>query len=235
VRPHIEFYRLFKSQFAYAVGQATRVQLAKRTGEQPMYHLGEHLVLLYGWGQLGLDDDSGLLRRFVENSNPDVRRHTIGFVGRSLKGDEKMPEEVVKRFMALWDFYWAGPGKKDTEEKPDAWLFGPWFSCGQFPEQWALDRLEQFVEVAPTPEPDHAIAEKLAETAHVDLVKSVRILDRMVRCDREGWRIQDWLDSTKQILRQAMSASGEAEARATELINYLGRRGYTDFGELLKK
>ncbi len=238
VRPHIEFYRVFKSQFAYAVDQAASVQLPERSGEQPMYHLGEHLVILYGRGQLGLDDDGRLLRGFVERSNPEVRRHTIGFVGRTLKrdeGDEKMPEEVVTRFMDLWDLYWAGPGKKDAEEKPDAWLFGPWFSCGQFPEEWALDRLEQFVEVAPTPEPDYAVAEKLAETAHVDLVKSVRILDRAVRCAQEGWRLHHWLDSAKQILGQAMGASGEAKERATQLIDYLGRRGYSDFGELLKR
>ncbi|MCJ7543644.1 MAG: hypothetical protein MUP47_03600 [Phycisphaerae bacterium] len=235
VRPHIEFYRIFKLQFAYAVGQAASVQLPERSGEQPMYHLGEHLVILYGRGQLGLDDDGGQLRRFVGNTNPDVRRHTIGFVGRSLKGDEKVPEDIVERFKALWDFYWAGPGKKDAKEKPNAWLFGPWFSCGQFPQQWALDRLGQFVEVTPTPEPDYAVAEKLAETAHIDLVKSVRILDRVVRWAQEGWRLHHWLDSAKVILKQAMITSGEAKEGATQLIDYLGRRGYTDFGDLLRQ
>ena len=191
-------------------------------------------MILYGRGQLGLDDDEGLLRRFVENSNPDVRRHAVGFVGQTLKGDEKVPEDVVERFMTLWEIYWTGPGRSDTEEKPNAFLFGLWFSCEQFPEQWALDALEHFVEVAPTPEPDHAIAEQLAKTAHVDIVKSTRILDRMVRGDREGWRIEGWQDSAKEVLRQAMRTTGEAHRQATDLINYLGRRGHTEYGQILK-
>ena len=234
VRPHIEYYRILKPQFAYAVEEAAKVELTERTREQPMYHLGEHLMILYGRGQLGLDDDEGLLRRFVENSNPDVRRHAIGFVGQTLKHDEKVPEDVVERFMTLWDIYWTGSGRSDAEEKPNAFLFGMWFSCGQFPEQWALDALEHFVEVAPTPEPDHAIAEQLAKIAHVDIVKSTRILDRMVRGDREGWRIEGWRESAKEVLRQAMRIPGEAQRQAVALIDYLGRRGHTEFGQLLK-
>jgi len=234
VRPHIEYYRILKPQFAYAVDEAAKVELTERTREQPMYHLGEHLMILYGRGQLGLDDDKGLLRRFVDCSNPDVRRHAIGFIGQTLKHDEKAPEDVVERFMTLWDIYWNGSGRSDGEEKPNAYLFGMWFSCGQFPEQWALDALEHFVEVAPTPEPDHAIAEQLAKTAHVDIVKSTRILDRMVRGDREGWRIEGWRESAKEVLSQAMRTPGEAQRQAMALIDYLGRRGHTEFGQLLK-
>jgi len=234
VRAHIEYYRIFRPQFAYAVEEAAKVELTQRTREQPMYHLGEHLMILYGRGQLGLDDDEGLLRRFVENSNPDVRRHAIGFVGQLLKRDEKVPEDVAERFMTLWEIYWTGSGRSDAEEKPNTFLFGMWFSCGQFPEQWALDALEHFVEIAPTPEPDHAIAEQLAKTAHVDIVKSTRILDRMVRGDREGWRIEGWQDSAKEVLRQALRTPGEAQGQAEALIDYLGRRGHTEFGQLLK-
>ena len=234
VRPHIEYYRIFKQQFAHAVEEVAKVELNERTRKQPMYHLGEHLMILYGRGQLGLDDDESLLRRFVENSNPDVRRHAVGFVGQTLKGDEEVPEDVVERFMTLWEMYWTGPGRSDAKEKPTAFLFGMWFSCGQFPEQWALDALEHFVEVAPTPEPDHTIAKQLAKTAHVDIVKSIRILDRMVRGDREGWRIDGWRDSAKEVLRQALRTPGEAQSQAEALIDHLGRRGHTEFGQLLK-
>jgi len=235
VRPRIEFYRVFKSQFAYAVVQAAEVKSAERGREQPMYCLGEHLMILYARGELGLHDDEGLLKRFLMNSNPDVRRHAIDFVGETLKGDEELPGKVVERLMTLWDLYWSGPGPRDAKEEPNAFLFGLWFWCGRFPEQWSLDRLERFVEVVPTPEPDQAVAEKLAEIAHVDIVKSVRILDRMVRGDREGWRVDGWLDPAKKILGQAMKELGEARERSLALIDYLGRRGYTDFGQLLRE
>ncbi len=233
VRPHIECYRLFRSQFAYAVEQAAKVELTERSRDQPMQRLGEHLMLLYGRGQLGLDEDGSLLRRFVENSKPEIRRYAIGFVGQSLDADAAVPAEIIERFQKLWDVYWAGPGRKDTQEAPNAWLFGTWFSCGKFPDAWALDRLEEFVKVNPITEPDRAVAEKLAEIAHVDVVKSVRILDKMVRADREGWRIHGWLDSAKRILEQARRTPGEACEEALALIDFLGRRGYTEFGKLL--
>ena len=235
VRPHIEYYQILKVQFAYGVEQAAKVKPSERIREQPMYHLGEHLMLLYGRGNLGLEDDDGLLRRFVETSSPDIRRHAIGFIGESLEGDKEVPSEIIQRFMSLWDLYWAGPGKEDAAEEPSAFLFGLWFSCSRFPEQWALDRLADYVRVVPTPEPDHAIAERLAKIAHVDIVRSIQILDRIVRGDQEGWRIHGWLDSAREILRQAMGTPGEARRLAMALIDYLGRRGYTDVGQLLKE
>jgi hypothetical protein len=200
-----------------------------------MYHLGEHLMVLYGRGQLGLDDDGRLLRRFLGTTNPEIRRHAICFVGESLDGDEKVPEVIAQRFMTLWDVYWAGPGKQDTKESPNAALFGTWFACGKFPEPWALDRLQRFVEETPTPEPAHEIAEKLEEIAHVDIAKSVRILDVVIRGDRDGWRIHAWLDSAKRILELAVQAPGEACNQAVALIDHLGRRGYTQFGQLLSQ
>lgn len=233
VGPHIEFYRIFKEQFSYAVAQAAQVNLTERTREQPMNRLGEHLMILYGRGQLGLDEDEGLLRRFLTESNPDIRRHAIGFIGRSLGGDEGIPGEVVNRFKALWKVYWEGPGKRDAGEKPDALLFGTWFSSGQFPEQWALEQLENYVDITRTPEPDHSIAEQLARIAQADIVRAVRILDKMVRGDWEGWRIHGWLGSARQILEMAMRAGGDARTQAEQVINYLGRRGHSDFGELL--
>jgi hypothetical protein len=233
VMPHIEFYRIFKSQFAYGVEQAAIVKPSERGRHQPIERLGEHLMIMYGRGQLGLDDDDHLFRRFLERTIPETRQHAITFVGHTLEGSEKIPTEIVRRFQDLWELYWAGPGKKDAEESPSAWLFGTWFICGKFPELWSLERLEQFVEVNRTPEPDHMIAELLARIAHVDIERSVRILDKVARSDREGWRIGAWLDSTKEILAQALKTSGKARDQALALIDFLGRRGYTDLRQLL--
>lgn len=197
-----------------------------------MHHLGEHLMVLYGRGYLSLDE-GGVLRRFLEIANADVRRHAIGFVGQSLDGGATVPSAIVLRFEKLWDFYWANQGKEDTEKYPDAWLFGTWFSSGKFTAEWALDRLLQFVEVSATPQPDHVIADKLAELADVDLAKSTQILDKMIRGDKEGWRIHSWESGAMRILALALGAQGETQRIAAKLINYLGRRGYGQFGQLL--
>lgn len=234
VRPHIEFYRRFKSQFAYAVDQAAEVELVERSREQPMHHLGEHLMLLYGRGELGLDDDGDILRRFITSANPEIRRHAIGFVGQSLQSDDDLPEEVLKRFMSLWEEYWTNTGHADAKEKPNARLFGTWFGCGKFPPQWSIDRLLEYVEIAPEVEPDHSVIEHLAEIADTDILAATRILDRMVHGDNEGWRMYGWIESAERILSLAMQAGDQARSDADQLINYLGRRGYMDFGKLLK-
>jgi len=233
VRPHIEFYRRFKRQFAYAVNQAGAVCLADRSREQPMHHLGEHLMILYGRGQLGFNDDGRVFQRFIETANPDIRRHAIGFVGQTLEGDEHPPEDVLRRFMSLWEMYWAGPGKQDARERQDSWLFGTWFDCGKFPRQWSIDRLHEFVEIAPAVEPDHSVVERLAEIAETDILTVTNILDRMVRGDKEGWRVSGWTESAETILQHAMKTGGDARREAEGLINHLGRRGYTEFGKLL--
>jgi len=88
------------------------------------------------------------------------------------------------------------------------------------------------VEVVPAPEPDHEVMEKLAAVARLDIVRAVRILDAMVRGDAEGWRVDGWKDSAKQILEQAIRASSEANEVARSLIDFLGRRGYTEFGSI---
>jgi hypothetical protein len=232
-RPHIEFYRIFRSQFAYAVEQAAKVELPDRMAEQPMYRLGEHLMILYGRGQIGLDDDDRLLRRFLEGGNPELRRHAIGFVGESLGGNEEVEQVILDRFQALWEWYWPNYGEKDAKDARDASLFGFWFSCGEFPDAWALQQLAHFVDTNPTPEPDHEIAERLQKVAHVDVWSSIRIVDRMVRGDQEGWRILSDLEAVKHVLKLALAKHGEPREMASKLIDYLGRRGYTEFGGLL--
>ena len=139
VMPHADYFRIFESQFRYAVEQAATVELAGRDHEQPMHRLGEHLMVLFGRGVLDLNGT--IIQRFLETANADIRRHAIGFVGRSVEGSETIPGEIIKRFMALWDFYWPRIGKADAQSKPDAWLFGPWFASGRFPGDWGLNAL----------------------------------------------------------------------------------------------
>ena len=220
VRPHVEFYRLFREEFNYAVSHSGRI--APEAGSQhPMHRLGEHLMILYGRGHLNLDDQGGVLRHFLDSAIPEVRRHAVGFVAQTLEGDDDIPEAVIERFEKLWDLYWAGPGRKDAQDKPESWLFGPWFASEKFPTGWSIDRLLLFVDVTGAAEPDHAVAEYL------------RILERLIHGDREGWRVHTWAGSARTILDVAMRAGGDAQILAKELIDHLGRRGYVEFGELL--
>jgi hypothetical protein len=230
VRPHIVFYGLFEAQFRYAVRQAERVQIDKQDHHQPMFRLGEHLMVLYGRGQLPLKAD--VLQQFLGTARPAIRRHAIGFVGSSF-GPEDVPSDIVQRFMTLWDVYWAGHGRSDAADDPAAVLFGSWFVSGEFPDDWALSCLREYVDVVPMPEPEHLVMERLAKIAQTDIAKSVGIVERMVKGDREGWRMHGWQEPAKAILQTAVKAGGEARRDAEQVIDFLGRRGYTALGALL--
>ena len=155
----------------------------------------------------------------------------------SCADNNMVPDEVVKRFQTLWDTYWPEVGKIDAEENSNDDLFGTWFSSGQFPEEWALKRLEEFIEVIPLPKSStSSVLEQLVKVACCDIERSIRILDRIVRADHEGWRIREWQESIMQILRLGVQCDNNETLSVTiNLINYLGRRGYTAFGELLSE
>lgn len=230
VRPHIVFYRALEKQFRYAVRQAASVDVDKQDHDQPMFRLGEHLMVLFGRGQLPLRAD--VLQHFLSTAGPAIRRHAIGFVGSSF-GHEDVSPEIVERFMVLWDSYWAAHGRSDAADDPSAVLFGSWFASGEFPNDWALSRLSEYVEAVPVPEPEHLVMEHLAKIAQTDIAKSMRIVERMVNGDREGWRMHGWQEPAKAILEGAVRAGGSARSDAEQVIDVLGRRGYTAFGALL--
>jgi hypothetical protein len=141
----------------------------------------------------------------------------------------------VDRFRDLWDYYWSCTGISDAKERRGAWLFGLWFATGQFESSWSLDALGRFIGVAGLPEPDHAVVERLAALIDEHPVKVARLLRQIVDADVEGWHVHGWMEDARTILRKALAVGGEAAAEARRAIETLGRRGYVDFGKLLKQ
>ncbi len=195
-RPHVEFYRILKKQFSYAVDQARTLETTQSSREHPFARLGEHLIVLYGRGDFGNDPteawiaDNEIVKRLVTQSHVAVRSHAMEFVGRSLPEDgADVPEGAIGRFTYLWEQYWEVVGQKDAERNPNSHVFGRWFSCGAFESAWSIEQLEKFVEAAPKADPDHMIMERLATICEVDPRRSARIVGMMVEGDDEGWRV----------------------------------------------
>jgi hypothetical protein len=83
-------------------------------------------------------------------------------------------------------------------------------------------------------DPDHVIMERPVAICEADLVCSVRIVGMLVDGDAMIWRIHSWQKEARTVLEQAMKAGGVARTAAEQVIDRLGRRGYLDFGDLLR-
>jgi len=78
-RPHKDFYSILREQFAYAVDQASKVVIEGSGGyDQPFHRLCEHLVVLYGRGDIDLDTDNELMKRLLTESYVPIRSYYSG-------------------------------------------------------------------------------------------------------------------------------------------------------------
>lgn len=243
IEPHIVYFNLLEKQFKYAADQYRTIKVEEKTPYEVMTRFGEHLMILYGRGQLGLDDHGSMLRGFLTDTSQVIRSHAIAFVGRSLSADDaqdketlpKLPKEVIDRFVQLWDWYWPEVGSRDKDPSRD--MFGYWYTCGCFDRRWAIERLAEYVERAPLPEPHYRIPKRLAEDAELNPATALSIIEKVIEADSEGWRTHGWQKEITQILSVAMKTDDkDTRTRATTLINRLGRKGKVWFslGELLR-
>lgn len=232
-QPTLALYQMLRSQYAYAVERLPKANLPEDAGRTPLYRLGEQLILLYGRGSLAKCGDEALLYQFLKDAPVDVRSEVIAFVGHAVSHSETLPADVLTRFQDLWDRYWPDYGTLDARARPQSGLFGQWFTSKQFPDEWSLERLEQFLRVVAIPEFAERIAERLAELAETHLETVMRILDRMIRADNEGWRAYAWRKPAETILGMALRGNNDVRGTAVRLIDDLGRRGYVEFGKLL--
>lgn len=237
-RLYKNLYEAFKEQYAYAVQQIGKVQVDENDSMGPVLNLAKHLVILYWKGGIDLQE-GGLLRELLERADSAIRRHAIRSVADILKDVEDISVEELGRFKDLWELYWCAYGKDDAKEEPEGWLFGPWFAEGKFEEEWALERLDEFIEVVGIPEPGRGVVSRLAEIAEADIERTIRILGRMVDEDKRGGKIWEWVDSSdnleplKSMLGKGLE-HGNSREEAIRIINEVGRRGFIKIGDLLR-
>ncbi len=236
-RPYDNVFEVLEPEYSRAVERLgdTARSVGHHLGD-PEAHLAEHLMVFYGRGKLTLDAPPNLLAGFFEKAPGLIRGRAIEFIGRSLR-DEKgqIPAVVLQRFSALWERRIerarAGPGDSVDELAN----FGWWFVSKKFDEAWAIHQLGEALRLAKKAEPDHMIAETLAEVAVRRPREAVECLAALVEADREGWGILGWDKQARAILAVAMgSGDRAAQEVGTTLIHRLGVLGRLEFRDLLR-
>jgi hypothetical protein len=203
--------------------------------DRPLGSLAVHLMVMYARSILELDDANGIIQGFFAGASTKLRSHAMFSIGQSLQNSGDIGQPIRDRLMKLWDWYWANWGSSQDASSLSGYEFGTWFVSGAFDNKWALTQLSKFSEVTPLVEPDSSIMEKVAETADADLVDAIAFTDRYVRGDIQHWRVFGAKESLKKILPKALASDlQQVKEIAVNLVDYLGRKGYLEFGTLLE-
>ncbi len=205
--------------------------------------LADHLIVLYGRGDLEATGRMAILEAFFERATPPLRRHALWTVGHNLRPDEdsrdpqrKVPPEALKRFRQLWE-------KRRQRLQADASVheelpaFGSWFCCGHFEDAWALSELEWVLKELRTGEhvlDEPRVVRRLSILARAEPVRAARVLKRVVELVDEGSWAYGWLDDASEVIGVAVR-SGDPEARraVVDLLDRLGALGFRDIRGLV--
>jgi len=233
--PYDNVYHALTPHYAAAIGRLGEdVEMKRRHGD-PDERLGHHMVTFYWRGLLSLETES-LLFKYLSAASDKMRASVIEHVGRSLSNTKgEVPKKYLERMKTLWDWL-ATTGPLAAQLGPEtAAAFGWWFSSEKLPVDWTLPRLVTAVELGKDVEPsqDH-VAEQLTKLAASHPLEPVQIYDVLARNDKEGWNVSHWEKDVRGALERALQSDNvRAKKIATDLIDFLGKRGYLRFGELL--
>ncbi len=196
--------------------------------------LPHHLMIGYAKGLA----DEDLIVAFFNEAPVYVRAEAIHFVGRSIlqkriPDSTQAPKLLVKKFRELWD-------KRLAVENPDVEElreFGWWFARSPFDKEWTINSLLNTLEATKGDiQQRDEIIEELKDYTKKSPLPTISALDSIARADERGWGIRIKIDDYSHIIQDVIkSSSEEAKKIAAELIDFLGRRGFTDLRELFKQ
>ncbi len=232
-RPFTGVYSLLSDVYHWAAKQLS----ARQTGRgllprDPSIALGEHLMVLYGRGTIGIHDPT--LRQFWKNADQATRRGALSFIARSLEDEvDAIPSEIITRFQELCDGrIVAAEGTKDYVN--DLAEFGWWFQQKSFPEEWTLDHLERVIELtAGHIEGSTPLLERLEDIMMRDPARTLKCVEVLIKGGQKGWSIGSWTEPLRSILTKGRESDDPlVRELVVSVANQLGAIGFHEFRDL---
>ncbi|MFC2024501.1 hypothetical protein ACFLTJ_02855, partial [Chloroflexota bacterium] len=233
-RAYSNVFDVLIKEYKVAAERMSDTPSGKSSMVNPEAHLAEHLMVFYWQGKIMIGEPEGILQRFFEKAQDDIRGHAIEFVGHNLcNTKETISINIANRLKELWETRITAPIDEEVS-LVEIMPFGWWFTSGKFEDSWAIAQLLEVLKIAKKIEPDHRVLERLASLSKTFPKESVQSLGFMVEGDREGWRVRSWREEARTILVNTLQSEEESAKKAAEdLINRLCAQGYLDYRELL--
>jgi hypothetical protein len=231
---YIDLFAILEAHYREAIGipDESRLQGKGHMMDHPSALLAHHLIQLYWWGKIGLEENSPLAK-FLAGVDENALRSAIIYVGQSLsESPNDVAHEVITRLQTLWDYILESERAKKPNEVFGS--FGWWFNTSYFDDQWVLDRLERSLRLAQGKyEP---LLDALGRLSRLVETNPYAVVDcsRMIVLGADEY-VDLWTSELDHILRVGLS-TGDANvvSATTDLINELGRRGHHSYRSLIK-
>jgi hypothetical protein len=234
--PYDNVFEVLESIYAHAIDQLSAMADIESRVDDPDHHLGQHLMTYYWRGKLSLDDN-GLLARFWQKANRNVRSHAIEFVGRSLSNtNNDVPPEIAARFKKLWATRLT-IAKRSTNiaaYQDELAAFGWWFRAAKLGYEWEIAQLKEVLLLVHKIDPESMVAERLVDLAGRSPKDVIECLRLLVETTEQPWGIYAWRDEAKKIVATVIqSPNAQARDEGIRLVHQLGSMGHLEFRELL--
>ena len=148
---------------------------------------------------------------------------------------EAIKAPTIDRLCRLWETrISACRSISDKSSETELIPFGWWFSSGKFPDNWALNQLEQALSIAGMVEPNHLVMKRMAATASTSPDAILRCSKLMIEGDTEGWCMYGWAKELRVIFQVALQQGDTAtKDMARDLIHRLGAQGRSEYRDLV--
>jgi hypothetical protein len=198
--------------------------------------LAQHLMVFFWRGKVSKESADGLIPLFFSRASDALRSEAFEFIGRSLREENAdVPTDMRDRLKHLWEWRLASAESDRTvPAREEVAAFGSWYASGRFDPAWAMEQLLRALTISRKAEPEHWVMERLAMDQEAFPVQVIRGLELLVEGDTEGWRVMNWRDEMRAILRSVLASENQdARGAAVDLVHKLGARGCIVFGDLL--
>ena len=157
--------RDFACEYVRAIDNIGESNSKTKYGQNPGELLADHLVGLYWWGTLKLNDD--LMQKFLENAPEEIRGHAMHSLGFAVyNGKQGISPDILDRVKELFELRLRAAENatdKDSYRRELA-AFSWRFASHKFDLNWKMNILLRILRLTGRVEVPHLAVEQLAES-----------------------------------------------------------------------
>jgi hypothetical protein len=234
--PYDNVFELLSNEYGNAIKDLNKPAEDRSHFGNIKESLAKHIINYFWRDRIKLDEKNNLLKLLCENSDIELRKFIIGYLGRGLEGNDSIDPKVIdklKEFVQYrFDEIYA---TKNTEMFMEFFDFGLWFYSNKIDDNWTIKQLKVILEKIG----ELRFEEKVVKYM-VQLAKSNRLLgdildciEYMIKQEKEMWKFLGWKDDVKEILTMSIEIP-EHKSKAINIVHKLGAIGLFEFRDLLK-